>query len=117
MAIPILALLACELDLVLTAGALGFGLRRAHPVVTVLAAAAVSVAFAAGIFAIWILWFVAPACVIGTGACAGQAELDQAVLYAGAGAIANTALMAGIALGARRLKGASAGTRGLRVAE
>ena len=117
MAIPILALLACELDLALTAGALGLGLRRRHPAVTVLAAGAVAVAFAAAVFALWVLWFVAPACVIATAGCTGQGMFDQALVYAGAGALANWAFIAGVAMVVRRMRAGNAGTPGFRVAE
>ena len=116
-AIPILALLAVEVDLVLTAGALGIGLRRAHPAITVLAAAGVSAAVGTALFAVWFLWFVAPACVLATGACAGQAELDQALTYAAGWATANGVLMSAIGLAARGVKAAGAGTRGIRIAE
>jgi len=116
-AIPILALLACEVDLALTAGALGLGLRRAHPAVTFVASGALAAAFAAAVFGLWVLWFVAPACVVATGACAGQAMFDQALVYAGAGALGNWAFISGIALATRRLRGANAGNRAFRVAE
>jgi hypothetical protein len=52
---------ACEVDLTLTAGAIGIGLRRSSLAATVVASGLISSVFAASIFLIWILWFVAPA--------------------------------------------------------
>ena len=68
MAVPLLALLACELYLALTAGAIGLGLRRSHPLLTFLSTGVISIGFVAAVFVIWILWFVAPVCVTGEGA-------------------------------------------------
>ena len=69
MTVPILLLAVCELDLAITAGALGIGLRRAHPLVTVLATLGISLAVSVALLALWALWFVAPACVA-AGSCA-----------------------------------------------
>ena len=65
MLVPILALVACEVDLTLTAGAIGIGMRRSSLAATVAATGLISSVFAAAIFLVWILWFVAPACVAG----------------------------------------------------
>jgi len=103
-AVPLLALLACELDLALTAGAIGLGLRRSHPLLTFLSTGVISIGFVAAVFVIWILWFVAPTCVTGEGACLDQAQLDGASGYVGLGAAAQWAWMLGIALAVRRIR-------------
>lgn len=98
MLVPILALLACEVDLTITAGAVGFGLRRSRPAVTLLATLGISVAFVAAVLCLWALWFVAPSCVAGN-AC--SAPIAAAGWFA-AGAAAQWALLAAVALAARR---------------
>lgn len=98
MLVPILALVACEADLTITAGAVGLGLRRSHPVVTVLATLGISVAFVAAVVLLWALWFVAPSCVAGN-AC--SAPVAAAGWFA-AGAMAQWLWLATVALAARR---------------
>lgn len=113
MLVPIVALVACEADLTITAGALGLGLRRSHPVVTVLATLGIALAFVAASLCLWALWFVAPACVVGD-ACTPPIAVAG---WFAAGAAAQWAWLATIALVARRLKTANPGARGLRTAE
>ena len=101
MLVPILALVACEVDLTLTAGAIGIGLRRSSLAATVAATGLISSVFAAAIFLVWILWFVAPACVAG-GTCPGQSELSRPYAYLAAGAVAQWGWMLAVALATRR---------------
>lgn len=67
MLVAAILLLGCELELTITAGAIGRGLRRSHPATTALATLGVAFALAAAVLALWALWFVAPACVAGDG--------------------------------------------------
>ena len=101
MLVPILPLLACEVDLTLTAGAIGIGLRRSTPAATVVVTGLISLVFAAAIFLVWILWFVAPACVAG-GTCPGQSELSRPYLFLAAGAVVQWGWMLAVALATRR---------------
>jgi len=102
--VPIVALLACEADLTLTAGAIGLGLHRSRPWRTLLTTGVISIGFAAAVLVIWILWFVAPACVVAEGTCLGQTQVNAALCYAGVGAAAQWAWMLGIAFAARRVR-------------
>lgn len=117
MVVPILILAACELELTLTAAGLGLAMRSRPPAATLLATGLISIGFASAMFAIWVLWFVAPACVAAASACARLADLSEPVAFLATGAVLQWAWLSGFALAFRRLKGASAGTRGLRVAE
>ena len=101
MLVPILALVACEVDLTLTAGAIGIGLGRSSLAATVVATGLISSLCAALIFLVWILWFVAPACVAG-GTCPGQSELSRPYAYLAAGAVAQWGWMLAVALATRR---------------
>jgi hypothetical protein len=98
MLVPVLVLLACELELTVSAGAIGRGLRRSHPVLTALATLAVAIGFAAAVLVVWALWFIAPACVAG-GVCAPPAG---AAAWFGAGAAAEWAWLLVVALAVRR---------------
>ena len=104
MLLPLLALLACEVDLALTAGAIGLGLRGSHRLLTFGATAAVAGGFAIAIFLVWALWFVAPGCI------GEEASLtcvnDHAAsrfAYLGLGALAQWIWLLGVALAARRV--------------
>jgi len=96
MLVAVLVLLACELELTVSAGAIGRGLRRSHPVLTALATLGIATGFAGAVLVVWALWFVAPACVAG-GVCAAPAG---AAAWFGAGAVAQWAwlLMAALAV-------------------
>lgn len=98
MVVAILALAACEADLTITAGAVGLGLRRSHPVVTVLATLGISVAFVAAVLFVWALWLVAPSCIAGSGCGAPAAAAG----WFAAGAMTQWLWLAAVALAARR---------------
>lgn len=98
MAIAIVALLACEADLTLTAGAIGLGLRRSHPLITATVTLAVALGFVAVAFALWALWFLAPSCAAGA-ACTAPAGTGGSFAAA---AGAQWAWLFGVSMAARR---------------
>ena len=70
MTAAVLLLCACEIEL--TVVAVAFGLRfRAVPAAGI--TGAVAVAFALAIYVLWVIWFVAPGCIVNS-VCAVQAS-------------------------------------------
>lgn len=97
MPIAFLALLACEAELTVVAVAVGW--RFPNPRAAMITAA-ISIAFAVALFGLWLLWFVAPGCVVNAD-CAVPAS---SYANLGAGASLQWAWLLAIALGARFAK-------------
>jgi len=102
--IPVVAILACEADLILAACAIGLGFRNRHHLLTFMATGGVALGFALAVFLVWALWFVAPGC-LGDDAsrtCVSD-HAASGFAYLGPGALAQWTWMLGIGLAARRL--------------
>ena len=97
MAIPLALLLACELELTAVAAAIGW--RFLNPR-SALLTGGLSAAFVLAVFALWLLWFVAPGCVVNSEC----AVANSAYLDLGAGAIVQWTWMLAIAQGAKFTK-------------
>lgn len=90
-------LLLCEADLSIVAIGLGWKLSASRSAAVT---GAVSIAFALALFALWAMWFVAPACIVNSDCAVPASSYANLV----AGAAVQWAWLSAVALGARFAK-------------